>query len=107
MNIDDHLRSAFKRKPAPPDFGDRLRARLEQRNVAAAAGGPLRRHLPVVRWLAVAATMALVAGGGARYYRAQRTAVEAERVKDEISVALQIAGEKLALVQRKIRESDK
>jgi len=57
--------------------------------------------------------VALVAAVGARYYvyqqdvTYQQNVAEAERVQAEIMVALQITGEKLALVQRKVEDSQR
>jgi hypothetical protein len=110
MNLESDLRRAFKRKPAPFDFAIRVLARLEQRDVPPATHVSPSPRLGVVRWLAAAAAMTLVAIGGAQYYMHQQTlahqqtVAEAERVKKEVRLALQIAGEKLALVQRKLQE---
>jgi len=116
MSLDDDLQRLFKRKPAPPDFADRLRARIEQTDGSAAGRTSATRRLVgsrsdptlggggAVRWVAAAAVIALVATGGARYYVYQQTAAEAERVKAEIRIAFQITGEKLALAQRRVQE---
>ncbi len=100
MSIEQDLQRALARKPAPPDLADRVMARIEGGRMA--AGGRLGRH---VRWLAAAAAVVLLAGGGARYYEQQRQAAEAERVKQEIRVALQITGEVLARAQARLQES--
>jgi len=104
MNLEDDLHRAFRRQPAPPDFADRVLARIEPRAVSVAANAPGSRRIPAARWLALAAVIALAATGGARYYVYQQTATEAERVKAEIRLALRITGEKLALVRRKVQE---
>lgn|SRR5262249_24559942 len=101
MNFEDELRRAFRRQPAPPDFADRVLARLEQRHVLPA--GAVWAPVPAVRWLAAAAASTLVVIGGAQYYVHRQHVAEAERVQQEIRLALQIAGEKLALVQRKLQ----
>jgi hypothetical protein len=106
MNLEHDLRRAFRRKPAPPDLADCVLARLQHRDVhpAAFTPRPASPRLPV-RWLATAAAIGMVAIGGARYYTYQQTVAEAERVQNEVRLALQIAGDKLALVQRKLQES--
>jgi hypothetical protein len=106
MNLDDDLRRAFRRTAAPRDFVDRVLASLEQRDAPAAAPAawPLRTAL---QWLAAAAVITVVTAGGARYYIQQQTVAEAERVQKEVRVALDIAGEKLALVQRKLQDSER
>lgn len=100
MNLDHDLRRALRRTPAPPHLAHRVLARLEQPHVVPAATS----RAPAVRRLAVAAAIALTAVGGAEYYRRQQTVAEAERVQKDIRLALQITGETLALVQRKLQE---
>jgi hypothetical protein len=105
MNLESDLRAAFKRKPAPPDFAVHVLARLEQRDVSPAGIASRSPGLPGLRWMVTAAAMVLLVIGGADYYIRQQTAAEAERVKKDAMLALQIAGEKLALVQRRLQES--
>lgn len=100
MSIEQDLHRALARKPAPPDFADRVMARVEPARSTAARSS--RRHM---RWLAAAAAVVLVASGGARYYEQQRQAAEAERVKQEIRIALQITSEVLSLAQVRVQES--
>jgi hypothetical protein len=80
-----------------------LLARISQ--TPAASGAVPSRASGVRRWLAAAAAFAVVATGGARYYVQQQTAAEAERLKQEIGIALQITSEKLALVQQRVDAS--
>ena len=94
MNLDDDLRCALKRQPPSPDFVDRVLARIARSDLE---GG--RR--PVLRWLAAAA-LTLVVGGSVRYYAYQQSVAEAERVKAEIRLALQITSEKIAMVQLRL-----
>lgn len=129
MNLDHDLRRTFRRAPAPPHLADRVLARIVQGENSSAStpsgrlppsppggfGGPgkpaptsenvVARRVP--RWLAAAAAVTLMAAGGARYYVYQQTVAEAERVHAEIMVALQITGDKLALVQRKVEDSQR
>ncbi|MQA28466.1 MAG: hypothetical protein GEU82_01325 [Luteitalea sp.] len=117
MNLDHDLRRAFTRKPAPPGLAGRVLARLEPRVIVPAATASLspspdRR---AVRWLGAAAAIAVVAIGGERYYRQQETVAEAARVQQaaaarvqhDVRLALQIAGEKLAVVQRRLQEPNR
>ena len=107
MNLESDLRAAFKRNPAPPDFAVHVLARLEHRDVSPSPAVIASRSsgLPGLRWMVTAAAMVLLVIGGADYYIRQQTAAEAERVKKDAMLALQITGEKLALVQRKLQES--
>ena len=98
MNIEQDLQRALRRKSAPPDFTDRVLARIDPQAEAS-------RRSPVRQWLAAAAAAALVATGAARYYAYQQTVAETERVKQDVRLALQITSEKLALVQARIDAS--
>jgi hypothetical protein len=98
MNIEDDLKRALRRQPAPPDFADRVLARIDPQ--AASAAG---RRSHVRQWLAAAAAAALVATGAARYYTYQQSVAEAERINQDIRLALQITSEKLALVQTRVQ----
>ena len=100
MNIEHDLHRALRRQPAPPDFADRVLARFDPPAASAAS-----RHSSVRQWLAAAAAAALVATGAARYYTYQQSVAEAERIKQDIRLALQITSEKLALVQARVDAS--
>jgi hypothetical protein len=99
MNIEHELQRALSRKPAPPDLADRIVARIDGQRTSSAGWAGHRR------WLAAAAAVVLLVGGGARYYEQRRLAAEAERVTQEIRVALQITSEVLARAQARIQET--
>jgi hypothetical protein len=101
MSIEQDLHRAFRRKPAPADFADRVLARVAASDRRRSAGWRPR----MVRWLAAAAAITLTATGGVRYYTYQQTLAEAERVKQDIRLALQITSETLALAQERIAQS--
>jgi hypothetical protein len=120
MDIEHDLQRALRRTPAPPDFADRVLSRIaadedqgqrgtggesDSGNRRGLDGGNYRRLHSPARWLAAAAAVVMVATGSFRYYEHQRTISEAERVKQEIRLALQITGEKLALAQQRIERS--
>ena len=110
MNMDDELREALRRKPAPADLADRVLALARERSAkppaarfnsgAATAEKPVTGRM-VMRWLAAAAVLAVAAGGAERYYTQQRAA-EAARVEQEIRIALQITNDTLARLQSKL-----
>jgi hypothetical protein len=99
MNIEQDLRHALRRKPAPPDLADRVMAGIDS-----PPSLTVSRYGHARRWLAAAAAVALIATGTARYYAYQQAA-EAERVNHDIRLALQITSEKLALVQQRVDAS--
>ena len=100
MNLEHDLQRALRRQAAPPDFADRVLARIDPQ---AASTASRRSH--VRQWLAAAAAAALVATGAARYYTYQQSVAEAERINQDIRLALQITSEKLALVQARVDAS--
>jgi hypothetical protein len=57
-----------------------------------------------VRWIAAAAACAVLAVATSQYYTHRQAAIEAESVKQQLRVSLQIASEKLNDVQRKVQE---
>jgi hypothetical protein len=97
MSLEQDLQRALRRKPAPDDLADRVLARLAPASARSTSAG-LRRSSSISsmatgghhawRWLAAAAAVVLVATGSARYYAERQAAAEAERVKEEIRLAL-------------------
>jgi hypothetical protein len=105
MNLDDDLRRALKRQPPSPDFTDRVLVRIVRSNVEGGRGKGEGGWpgIPALRRLATAAALTLVVAGSVQYYVYQRSVAQAERVKAEIRVALQITSEKIAMVQLRLR----
>jgi hypothetical protein len=110
----DALRHAFRRQPAPDGFADGVLARVAEQNSAQS-----RRRFqdswwrvftqPLVRWAAAAALASgLVAGGvhyrWVQYEKAQRERAEGEAAKQQLVLALRIAGSKLQLARSKVNE---
>ena len=77
--LEQELKQALARKEPAPDFDSRVRRRLV-------------RTFP--RWFAAAAAVIVVAGGGAIYRRHQ-----GEQAKEQIMLAMRLAGSKLNQVQ--------
>jgi hypothetical protein len=99
MSLDDDLRRTLRRTPAPPQLADNVLRRIADGTSPMTASGASWR-----RWFATAAAIALIAGGGTRYYQRQRAVVEAERIRTEIGLALQITNEKIELIRRRMNE---
>jgi hypothetical protein len=91
MNLEDELRSAMQRREPSPDFTGRVLARL--------SATPVRRapHQLWVRWLAAVAAALLLTAGALEYRHYQ-----GERAKDQVLLAVRIAGRKLAKAQKKV-----
>jgi hypothetical protein len=85
--LEEELKRALARQEPAPDFAARGAAR---RN---AAGVPARR------WLAVAASVVVLAGGGMGYRWHQGV-----QAKEQVMAALRLAGGKLSRVQSQVRE---
>ena len=64
--------------------------------------GDRSRRRTLAPWLAAAAALTLAVSGGTRYYLQQQEAAEAERVKQEIRLALQITSDMFARAQQRI-----
>ena len=105
MTIEHDLHRALRRKAAPPDFAERVVARLERSGPSTARMQGGRRGIR--HWLAAAAVLALTATGGARYYEYRQAAAEAARVQAEVRLALQITSEALAVVHRKLESGNR
>lgn len=123
MSIEQDLRDALRRQPAPPDLADRVMARIAAGDAdpgaSPAAGRASATVVPMTArgqdvtarifrrmpWLAAAAAAAIVAVAGAQYSAYRTTAAEAERVQREIAMALQITSQTLALVQEKVERT--
>lgn len=108
--LDDELRSALRREPAPAGFAERVLQRVEEQ---ATAAGPARsgsRAAPV-RWsifsLAAAAALVAAVAGGIQYRSFERARAEraaGEAAKEQVIEALRITASKLQLVREKVRE---
>ena len=123
MNIEQDLQRALRRQPAPTDFADRVLAHIQERAGEPAAARSLSPESRVpnpgqepprsagtalgrpTRWLAAAAAAVITITGGAQYYAHQQAIAEAERVKQDIQIALRITSEKLAFAQQRVERS--
>jgi predicted lipid-binding transport protein (Tim44 family) len=94
-SFEDELRSALQRREPSPDFTDRVLARV--------AAAPVRRAAQPwqqlwVRWVGGMAAALLLTTGGLEYRH-----YEGERAKDQVLLAMRIAGSKLNKAQRKVQ----
>jgi hypothetical protein len=102
MKLEDDLRRAFERRPAPAEFEHRVSARLQRETPATSAPSGSRRR--ALKWLAAAATIAAVAGG-ARVYEHRQNVAEARRIESDIRLALHVTSEALTRVQIKLQQT--
>ncbi|MGA3040907.1 MAG: hypothetical protein ABSF54_09000 [Bryobacteraceae bacterium] len=92
--LEDELRSALRRREPSPDFTERVLARVAAQLVRRQP----RVSQPWVRWVAGIAAALLLSAGGLEYrhYRG-------EQAKDQLLLAVRIAGSKLNKAQRKVQ----
>jgi negative regulator of sigma E activity len=106
--IDDALRNALRREEAPEDFPERVLARLTQQESALQRGRRQRWFRmfsqPLVRWAAFAAVSASLIVGTVHYRNLQRERARGEAAKQQLMLALRIAGSKLQLAKTKVNE---
>ena len=104
---DEELKTALRRREAPNGFTDRVLARVATEE---AAQPSLRQSWPgffthpLVRWAAAAALAGALIAGGMQYRRVQRERAEGEAAKQQLMLALRIAGSKLQLAKAKVNE---
>lgn len=93
MNLEDDLRRALRRESPAPGFASRVLRRIER------GEAPKRRQW----WRAVAASLTLTAvlGGWGAHEIHQRRA--GEQAKEQVLLALRIAGEKVRYAQTEVR----
>jgi len=83
--LEEELKQALARKEPDPGFDARVQRRVSRRPAAP-------------RWLAAAAAVLVIAGGGAIYRRHQ-----GEQAKQQVMLAMKIAGSKLNEAQARIQ----
>ena len=93
MNLEDELRSALRRREPSPEFTEQVLARVS----AAPARRTPRLSQPWVRWMAAVAAALLLTVGDLEYRHYQ-----GERAKDQVLLAVRIAGSKLNKAQKKV-----
>ena len=105
---DEELKSALRRRDAPEGFADRVLARVATEK---AAQSVRRRESiltffmrPLARWASAAALTGALVAGGIHYRNLQRERVEGEAAKQQLMLALRIAGSKLQLAKAKVNE---
>ena len=91
--LEPELKRALARKQPAPGFAGRVSAAVRR-----SAGG-LAMGVPARRWLAAAALVVVLAGGGAGHRWHQGV-----RAKEQVKLALRVAADKLNRVQTQVRE---
>jgi len=105
--IEEQLKNALCRQDAPPDFTEQVLARVAEHN-----SSPQIRcdpwwsifTRPRVRWAAITATAASIVIGGIYHNNVRRERAKGEAAKQQLMLALRIAGSKLQLAKAKVNE---
>ena len=97
--LENRLREALKHEDPPSGFAERVLARANESNQNAWIGFFTRRRLSVA--LACALCLVFVIGG-MEYHQQRIEKARSEAAKQQLVLALQIAGEQLQFVQSKI-----
>jgi hypothetical protein len=105
--LEEELGKALQRVEPPAGFAERVMAR-------AAAAERTKAHTawtwlglfqePVLRWAATGALCLALVGGGVLLKREQVRRAQGERAKEQLMLALRIAGSKLQIAQNSVRE---
>ena len=114
---ENELKNALRRQEAPEGFTERVLARVAQQKSVEAKPAiresllnflarPMQRWA-MLRWAAAAALCAVLIAGGIGYrhmeeLKAQREQAQGEAAKQQLMLALRIAGSKLQLARAKV-----
>ncbi|HUR81236.1 MAG TPA: hypothetical protein VM733_10745 [Thermoanaerobaculia bacterium] len=94
MSLEQDLKRALRRESPPEGFAARVLQRIERENT---------RQRPKRWWRAVAASLTLTAVLGAWGAKTVHERREGERARDQVLLALKIAGEKVRYAQQEVR----
>ncbi len=105
--MEEALKRALSREEVPEGFAERVLVRASQQEpVFIVPRDPWWRVFskPLVRWAAIAATAASLVMGGVHYRSVQRERAKGEAAKQQLMLALRIAGSKLQLAKARVNE---
>lgn len=97
MNLEDDLRRALRRESPAPGFASRVLQRIERDSTP-------RRSRTTWRSIAASLTLTAVLGGWAAHTVHERRQADGERAREQVLLALRIAGEKVRYAQHEVRD---
>jgi len=104
--LDDELKTALRRTEPPAGFAERVLERAKAPALPEPSWweslGVLLRP-PRLQWVALSVVMSLMIPA-AGVYRRERQRAEGEKAKEQLMLAVRVAGGKLHRVQRKVLE---
>ena len=95
-SLETDLRRALRRESPAPGFASRVMQRIER--------GEEPKRRPWFRAVAASLTLTALVGAGAAYQDHQRRVREGEQAKEQVLLALRIAGEKVRYAQSEVRD---
>ena len=105
--LEDALKQALRREEAPTNLAASVLTRVAQNTVAR----DLKKQSwlgilsqPLVRWAAFAAVSICLIAEGVHYRNQQRERAQGEAAKQQLMLALRIAGTKLHMAKEKVNE---
>jgi len=105
--IEDELKRTLRRQEAPPEFAGQVLARIARqssvRQIARSSWWSIFTQ-PFVRWAAITATAASLVIGGIHYRTVEHDRAKGEAAKQQLMLALRIAGSKLQLAKARVNE---
>lgn len=101
MSLENDLRRALRRESPAPGFASRVLQRIDRESTPRHRDASRRRP-----WRTVAASLTLTAflGGWAAHTVHERRQTEGERAREQVLLALRIAGQKVRYVQTEVRD---
>jgi hypothetical protein len=105
--LEEDLKVALRREAAPPDFAERVLARLDQPVAPEPSWWEMLAVLlrpPRVQWVALSVIFSVMIPASVQYRKQQRMRAEGERAKEELVFAVRVAGDKLHKVQQRVLE---
>ena len=105
--IEQQLKNALRRQDAPADFSAQVLARVAERNsIPQVPRDPWWSIFtrPLVRWAAITATATSLVIGGIHYRSLRHERAKGQAAKQQLMLALRIAGSKLQLAKAKVNE---
>lgn len=102
MNLEDDLRRALRRESPAPGFASRVLQRIELDETS--RRGTAWRSRQTWRNVAASLTLTIVLGSWGAHTIHERRQAEGERAREQVLLALRIAGEKVRYVQHEVRD---
>lgn len=104
-NLENALRNALRREAAPDGLAAKILTRVGQQSMPAEKDHWFSfLFQPILRWAAIAAVSVCLVAGGMYYRNLRRERAQGEAAKQQLMLALRIAGSKLQLAKEKVNE---